>query len=74
MADVFDALTSDRPYRPAMSVAEATDIVEREAGHQFDPTVVAAFKARLDAIVAILRRERAKQSTQPSELALEKVS
>lgn len=74
VADVFDALTSDRPYRPALSVAEATDIIEREAGHQFDPAVVAAFKAKHDAIVAILRRERAKQTTQPSELALEKVS
>ena len=74
VADVFDALTSDRPYRPAMSVAEATEIIEREAGRQFDPAVVAAFKAGLGAIVAILRRERAKQTTQPSELALEKVS
>jgi putative nucleotidyltransferase with HDIG domain len=63
VADVFDALTSDRPYRPAMSVAEATEIIEREAGRQFDPAVVAAFKARLGAIVAILGRERAKQTT-----------
>jgi putative nucleotidyltransferase with HDIG domain len=74
VADVFDALTSDRPYRPAMSVAEAIDTIERESGRQFDPAVVAAFKARRDAIVAILRRERAKQTNQPSELALEKVS
>jgi putative nucleotidyltransferase with HDIG domain len=74
VADVFDALTSDRPYRPAMSVAEAIDMIERESGRQFDPAVVAAFKARRDAIVAILRRERAKQTTQPGELALEKVS
>lgn len=74
VADVFDALTSDRPYRLAMSVAEATETIERESGRQFDPAVVAAFKARRDAIVAILRRERANQTTQPSELALEKVS
>src|ERR1700726_3682342 len=63
VADVFDALTSDRPFRAAMSVAEATEMIEREAGRQFDPAVVAAFKARLGAIVAILRRERAKQTT-----------
>jgi putative nucleotidyltransferase with HDIG domain len=74
VADVFDALTSDRPYRPAMSVAEATEIIEREAGRQFDPAVVAAFKARLGAIVAILRRERAKQTTHPDQVVLEKVS
>jgi HD-GYP domain-containing protein (c-di-GMP phosphodiesterase class II) len=57
-----------------MSVAEATEMIEREAGRQFDPAVVAAFKARLGAIVAILRRERAKQTTQPDQVVLEKVS
>jgi putative nucleotidyltransferase with HDIG domain len=74
VADVFDALTSDRPYRLAMSIAEATETIEHESGRQFDPAVVAAFKARRDVIVAILRRERATKTTQPSELALEKVS
>src|ERR1700730_3908911 len=69
VADVFDALTSDRPYRPAMSIAESTEIIEREAGRQFDPAVVAAFTARLGAIVAILRRERAKQTT-PDDFSL----
>jgi putative nucleotidyltransferase with HDIG domain len=58
VADVFDALTSDRPYRQAMSVAEATDIITHEAGRQFDPAVVAAFKARRDGIVAILKQQR----------------
>ena len=74
VADVFDALTSDRPYRSAMSVAEATEMIEREAGRQFDPAVVAAFKARLGAIVAILRRERAKETTLPDQVVLEKAS
>src|SRR3984893_18097895 len=74
VADVFDALTSARPSRPAMSVAEAPEIIEREAGRQFDPAVVAAFKDRLGAIVAILRRERAKQTTHPDQVVLEKAS
>src|ERR1700674_2744817 len=74
VADVFDALTSDRPYRQAMSVAEATETIEREAGRQFDPRVVTAFKARKYGIAAILTHQRAKQTTQPGELALEKVS
>ena len=43
VADVFDALTSERPYRPAMSRAEARDHIASECGRQFDPTVVAAF-------------------------------
>jgi putative nucleotidyltransferase with HDIG domain len=80
VADVFDALTSDRPYRQAMSVAEATDMIEREAGRQFDPAVVAAFKARQDGIVAILSHQRAQKTSgaeparQPNERVLEKAS
>jgi PAS domain S-box-containing protein len=43
VADVFDALTHDRPYKPAWSVAHAVAEIQREAGSQFDPRVVAAF-------------------------------
>lgn len=40
--DAFDAMTSDRPYRVAMSRGEALDVVRRESGRQFDPEVVRA--------------------------------
>jgi putative nucleotidyltransferase with HDIG domain len=43
VADSFDAMTSDRPYRRAMSVDEARDEVTRCRGTQFDPVVVDAF-------------------------------
>ena len=43
VADAFDALTSDRPYRRGMSARDATVILAAGAGTQFDPTVVAAF-------------------------------
>jgi HD-GYP domain-containing protein (c-di-GMP phosphodiesterase class II) len=45
VADVYDALTSDRPYRKALSPFEARDIIVKGAGTDFDPTVVEAFVA-----------------------------
>ena len=41
--DAFDAMTSDRPYRQAMSVANAAKELVRCSGSQFDPRVVRAF-------------------------------
>jgi putative nucleotidyltransferase with HDIG domain len=43
VADVFDALVSDRPYRRGMSVTDATRIIYRGAGTQFDPRVIQGF-------------------------------
>jgi putative two-component system response regulator len=43
VADAFDAMISDRPYRPAMCVTDAIDEIRHCAGTQFDPVVVTAF-------------------------------
>ena len=43
IADVFDALTQQRPYKPAWPVGEAMAEIERQRGRQFDPQVVDAF-------------------------------
>ena len=53
VADVFDALTSDRPYRQAMTTAAALDHLAREAGRTLDQDAVAAFTGlvRADALV-----------------------
>ena len=43
VADVFDALTSDRPYRPAWTHTQAVEYLREQAGHLFDPQVVELF-------------------------------
>jgi putative two-component system response regulator len=43
VADVFDALTQQRPYKPAWPVAEAIAEIDRQRERQFDPAVVDAF-------------------------------
>jgi diguanylate cyclase (GGDEF)-like protein len=47
VSDAFSAMTSIRPYRPALSVQEALAELRRCAGTQFDPVVVATFLAEL---------------------------
>jgi ribonuclease P protein subunit RPR2 len=55
VADALDALTSDRPYRPAVSFAEAREVIAAGAGTQFDPAVVAAYDTIPDETFAHLR-------------------
>jgi len=43
VADVYDALVSDRPYRSGMDPEHVISIIKEEAGKQFDPKVVQAF-------------------------------
>jgi HD-GYP domain-containing protein (c-di-GMP phosphodiesterase class II) len=45
VADAFDAMTSDRPYRPGLSEEEALAEIERNIGRQFHPAVAKAFVA-----------------------------
>jgi HD-GYP domain-containing protein (c-di-GMP phosphodiesterase class II) len=42
VADVFDALNSDRPYRDGMPLEQVLGIIQQESGRQFDPVVVEA--------------------------------
>lgn len=53
IADVFDALTSRRPYKPAYSVETALHIVEEGRGRHFDPAVVDAFFAEREHILGV---------------------
>jgi putative two-component system response regulator len=53
VADVFDALTSVRPYKPAWTVEAAVEELKRGSGTHFQPQVVEAFLARLEDILAV---------------------
>ena len=52
LADVYDALTSTRPYKPAFSHDQARRIIAGESGRRFDPAVVNAFLSREQAFIA----------------------
>ncbi|OIO59110.1 MAG: hypothetical protein COX57_10180 [Alphaproteobacteria bacterium CG_4_10_14_0_2_um_filter_63_37] len=56
LADVFDALTSKRPYKQAWSVEEALAWIGGESGGHFDPEVVAAFERALPKILKVYER------------------
>jgi len=53
VADTFDAITHDRPYRAAASIRAALEELRREAGRQFDPNVVEAMARVLEAEVGL---------------------
>jgi putative two-component system response regulator len=56
VADVFDALTSVRPYKSAWSVDEALEVMHKDAGKHFDPAIVACFDRVLPEILDIKTR------------------
>ena len=58
LADVYDALTSERPYKRAWPHEEAQALIESEAGSHFDPLVVQAFQNRLSGFDEVRRRDR----------------
>lgn len=51
-ADVFDALTAERPYRAAMPVSKAFAIMDADAGTAIDPSCLAALKQAMSAVEA----------------------
>jgi len=56
VADVLDALTSKRVYRPALAVDAALALIDSEKGAHFDPRVVGALFRRLEEILRIMTR------------------
>jgi putative two-component system response regulator len=64
VADVFDALTHERPYKAAWPVVDAIEEIERESGRQFDPAVVGGFLGALKCI-DLTRAEEDRRSLAP---------
>ena len=53
IADVFDALTTKRPYKEAWSVEDTMDYIRAQSGKHFDPRLVELFEQNIDAILVI---------------------
>jgi putative nucleotidyltransferase with HDIG domain len=62
LADAFDAMTSDRPYRKGIPPAAALAEIEQQQGRQFDPTFAAAFLAIRDDILQELDTQAGMQT------------
>ncbi len=62
IADTFDAVTSDRPYRAAQSISSGRREIERQSGKQFDPDIVKVFLSVSEQIWQELRSEIEAQS------------
>ncbi len=58
VADVYDALISDRPYKKAFESGKAFDIIMQQSGTHFDPVVVKAFESIRPQIEAIARHTK----------------
>jgi putative two-component system response regulator len=56
VADVFDALTSERPYKKAWPLEDAVRFLEEGRGKHFDPMCIEAFLAGWDDVIAIRQR------------------
>ena len=61
IADVFDALTSHRPYKKEWPVEEALDLIDRESGRHFDPTLVHLLHEVLPEVLEIKKQHAEEQ-------------
>lgn len=56
LADVFDALTSERPYKAAWSIDKAINYIQEQSGQHFDPELVRLFQKNLPEIIEIMEQ------------------
>lgn len=68
VADVFDALTSQRPYKPAWTLDRAADFIRESAGQHFDPSCVEAFLMDWREVLDIRDRFRDDEAELPTQI------
>ncbi|MEJ1417825.1 MAG: response regulator [Candidatus Sedimenticola sp. (ex Thyasira tokunagai)] len=68
LADVFDALTSSRPYKPAWSINDAVATIEQQRGIHFSPELVDYFHANLSEIVEVIEETHDNHTTDSGSL------
>ncbi len=71
LADVFDALTTARVYKPAYAPDVARHMIEEEVGNHFDPVVVEAFQDRYRDFICVYEATRSPDLVPPDSLAME---
>ncbi|MEK7708359.1 MAG: HD domain-containing phosphohydrolase [Pseudomonadota bacterium] len=67
ISDVFDALTTPRPYKEAWSIEKAVEYIKSKAGVQFDPQLVDLFIENIDRIIAIREQYKDVEECQTSQ-------
>ncbi len=70
VADVFDAMTSDRPYRAGMADEVALQIIEKDAGTHFDPVVARLLRPTLIRVGSEVRADRELADGEMADLAV----
>ena len=68
LADVYDALTTKRVYKPAFSHEKARAIILKEMGTHFDPDIVGAFLENEDSFIAIAEQFAAREEFEAKAL------
>jgi HD-GYP domain-containing protein (c-di-GMP phosphodiesterase class II) len=56
LADVFDALSNKRVYKPAMTIEETMKIITESSGTHFDPAIVSAFEKGMDGVMEVYEK------------------
>lgn len=58
LADVFDALTSERPYKEAWSIEKTLEFLHQQSGKHFEPELVRLFTSNMDEVLEVFKKNQ----------------